>query len=309
MEWSQLEHFRAVARTEHLGRASVELGVSQPALSRTIARLETEFGTPLFDRKGRSIVLNRYGRALLVRVERALDELQDARRELTDLFNRESGTVALAFLATFGTWLVPAIMSSFRAKYESISFRLLQGPAPTLLARLLAGDVDLCLVSPRFDDATIEWMPICDEELHVLVPPAHPLARRRQVRLKEVAGEPFISLKPGYGLRRVTDELCARAGFKPRIGFEGEEVATLWGLVGAGLGIALAPRPVVSGPGAPVAVLVSDPRCSRTIGLAWVKKRYLSSACRTFIEHIRAQYRDGAIASGVRKPITRAARR
>lgn len=291
MEWQQLTHFRTIARMQHLGRASAELGVSQPALSRTIARLESEFGTPLFDRKGRSIVLNRYGRTLLARVERIIQELDDAHRELTDLFNNESGTVALAFLATFGAWLVPDLMKSFRTEHKNVNFRLLQGPAPTLRAHLLAGDVDLCLVSPRFEDATVEWLPIGEEELYLLAPPGHSLAKRRTVRLDEVAGEPFISLKPGYGLRRVTDELCSRAGFKPNISFEGEEVATLWGLVGAGLGIAIGPRLAVSAAGAPVALRVSEPKCSRTIGLTWAKRRYITSASRTFLEFVRTRYK------------------
>ena len=291
MEWQQLTYFRTIARTQHLGRAAVELGVSQPALSRTIARLETEFGTPLFDRKGRSILLNRYGRALLARVERALQELEDAHKELTDIFHEESGTVALAFLATFGTWLVPDLMRGFQTQHPKMNFRLLQGPAPTLLSLLRTGDVDLCLASPRFEDPQVEWLPIGQEELFLLVPETHALARRRSVKLKDVADEAFISLKPGYGLRRVTDELCAQAGFKPRINFEGEEVATLWGLVGAGLGIAIGPRLPASAPGTPTAVPLSEPRCSRTIGLAWMKKRYLPSASRSFLEFIRARFK------------------
>jgi DNA-binding transcriptional LysR family regulator len=154
-----------------------------------------------------------------------------------------------------------------------MNFRLLQGPAPTLLSRLISGDVDLCLVSPRFEEPQVEWLPISEEELFVLVRETHPLARKRSVKLKDIAEEAFISLKPGYGLRRVTDQLCAQAGFKPRINFEGEEVSTLWGLVGAGLGIAIGPRLAVTAPGTPTAVQVSEPRCSRTIGLAWMKKR------------------------------------
>jgi len=79
------------------------------------------------------------------------------------------------------------------------------------------------------------------EALFVLVPEGHRLATRHTISLKELAEERFIFLKSGYGLRRVTDKLCSRAGFKPRVTFEGEEVATLWGLVGAGLGLASDP--------------------------------------------------------------------
>ena len=246
---------------------------------------------PLVDRKGRAIVLNRYGQALLARVERVLQELDDAHKELTDLFYHESGTVSLAFLATFGTWLVPELMRSFRTQHENANFRLLQGPAPILLEHLLAGDVDLCLVSPRFDDPTVEWLPIGEEELFVLVPVGHRLAAKHTIGLKEVAEERFVSLKSGYGLRRVTDKLCSRAGFRPRVSFEGEEVATLWGLVGAGLGIGLGPRPAVSAAGSPVALRVSEPKCFRITGLAWAKKRYITSASRTFLEFMRTRYK------------------
>src|ERR671935_1288427 len=84
MDLLQLHYFRTVARLEHVTRAAEELRVAQPALSRTIARLEAELGVPLFDRLGRRLALNRFGAAFLVRVDRALGELEEARRELQD---------------------------------------------------------------------------------------------------------------------------------------------------------------------------------------------------------------------------------
>ncbi|UUZ90022.1 LysR family transcriptional regulator [Paenibacillus sp. P25] len=91
MEWQQLEYFQTVARMEHMTRASEYLSVSQSALSRSIARLESELGVPLFDRQGRSITLNRYGQLFLKRVQRILKEYEEGRLEIQDLLDEEAG--------------------------------------------------------------------------------------------------------------------------------------------------------------------------------------------------------------------------
>jgi DNA-binding transcriptional LysR family regulator len=108
-----------------------------------------------------------------------------------------------------------------------------------------------------------------EQRLRLVVPADHRLASRRRVRLAEASGELFVSLEPGYGLRRITDALCAEAGFTPRVAFEGEEAETLRGLVAAGLGVALLPPPLVPRPGV-VELTVTAPRAVREIGVAWL---------------------------------------
>ena len=89
------------------------------------------------------------------------------------------------------------------------------------------------------------------------------------MRLAEVAADPFVTLEPGFGLRRITDALCAEAGFAPRVAFEGEEAETLRGLVAAGLGVALLPPPAVPRPGV-TELDVLGQRAVREIGVAWL---------------------------------------
>src|SRR5256886_1659607 len=96
MDLLQLHYFRTVARLEHMTRAAEELLIAQPALSQTIARLEDDLGVPLFDRLGRRIRLNLFGRAFLGRVERIFAELDQGQRELADLAGGEQGQVDLA---------------------------------------------------------------------------------------------------------------------------------------------------------------------------------------------------------------------
>jgi DNA-binding transcriptional LysR family regulator len=283
MDIDALRYFAAAAKEEHFGRAADVLAISQPALSRSIARLEEYYGVALFERDGRGIRITRSGRALLRRVERVIAELEDARRELHDLSEeRRSRPIALGFYATLGLRTVPDAIRRFREDHPEAEFRLLQGPGPLLQQRLMSGEIDLCLSSPRFAEVAVEWLPLWDEELIALVPDSHRLAGRESVDLIELATDPFIALKPGYGLRQTADDLCREAGFAPHIAFEGEEVATLRGLVGAGFGVALVPRESRAADVNALPLTVRAPRCSRTFGLSWARGRYLPQGTAAF---------------------------
>lgn len=139
MEWQQLEYFHTVARLQHMTLAAQTLCITQPALSRSIARLEKELGVPLFERNGRAIVLNRYGRLFLNRVNRIMNEYQEGKRELEDLIHPEHGEVSLGFLHTLGVHSIPDVIRSFRSAYPQIHFQLHQNSTQFLLDQLSAG--------------------------------------------------------------------------------------------------------------------------------------------------------------------------
>lgn len=289
MDWQQLTYFRATARAEHMSRAAEELAVSQSTLSRSIARLEQQYGVPLFDRIGRGLRLNPYGKAFLARVERALQELEDGERELAHMAGLAHANITLGFLATFATRIVPRLIGEFRTTHPDVQFRLLQGPAPILRERLLSGDIDVCLSSPRFADVELAWEPLWDEELIAIVPPGHARADSNTIALSDLALETMVALKAGYGLRQNLDEFARLAGFTPRIGFEGDEVATLVGLVGAGFGVALVPKGVELGVAVPLRI--EAPVCFRTIGMAWPEGRYSPPLLAAFRAHVLAELR------------------
>jgi LysR family transcriptional regulator, transcription activator of glutamate synthase operon len=289
MTTDQLRYFVAVAQGEHVTRAACALHVSQPALSRALGRLEAELGVPLFHRAGRVVRLTSHGRLFLDHARRALAELDAGRRLLADALDPGRGEVPLAFLHTLGSWLAPALIGAYRAQRPDVAFRLHQGSAAGMERELRDGQTELILTSPRPLDAALAWRPLLTEPLCLAVAPDHRLAARRRVRLEEVADEPWVVLAHGYGLRATTEELCRRAGFSPRVAFEGEDVVTLRGLVGAGLGVALVPLPRSSGAPIPTAaphLAVADRGCSRTVGLAWHRERYrppVTEAFRAFV--------------------------
>ncbi|WP_280692433.1 LysR family transcriptional regulator [Kitasatospora sp. GAS204B] len=283
----KLAQFAAVARLEHVTRAAELLAMPQPTLSRAIARLERELGADLLVREGRTVRLTRAGQLLLGSVERALAELERGARAVRAEVDPAAGRVAFGFLHTMGTDAVPALLRGFRADHPRVRFQLVQDYVAAMLARLRAGELDLCLVSPlpAEDDPELTARPLDEQPLHLVVPADHRLAGRRRIRLAEVAEEPFVALEQGYGLRGITDDFCAQAGFAPRIAFEGEEAETLRGLVAAGLGVALLPPGTVPRPGV-VDLTVTAPRTRRAIGLAWVTGRSLPPPAQAFREFV-----------------------
>ncbi|RFC72655.1 LysR family transcriptional regulator [Streptomyces sp. AcE210] len=265
----RLSYFAAVARTEHVTRAAHELGIPQSTLSRALVRLEQDLGVELFARHGRTVSLTPAGRTFLTSVDKALAEVGRAAESVRADADPASGKVAFGFLHTMGSETVPGLIRAFRADHPGIRFSLVQNYGEAMLERLRAGELDLCLTSPIPDAPGLVARRLDEQRLRLVVPDDHRLAGRKRVRLSEAADETFVTLEPGYGLRRITDGLCTEAGFKPRIAFEGEETETLRGLVAAGLGVALLPPPAVPRPGV-VELTVTGQRAVREIGVAWL---------------------------------------
>ncbi|MCZ7458411.1 LysR family transcriptional regulator [Streptomyces sp. WMMC940] len=265
----RLAYFAGVARQEHVTRAAQELGVPQSTLSRAMVRLEQDLGVTLFTRKGRTVSLTPAGRDFLVSVERALGEVERAAESVRADADPSGGKVAFGFLHTMGSETVPELIRAFRVDHPRIRFTLVQNYGEAMIERLRAGELDLCLTSPVPDAPDLVARRLDEQRLRLVVPDDHRLATRKRVRLAEAADETFVTLEPGYGLRRITDALCAEAGFSPRVAFEGEEAETLRGLVAAGLGVALLPPPAVPRPGV-VELTVTAPRAIREVGVAWL---------------------------------------
>ena len=292
MELQVLRYFQEVADGATVTGTASRAHLTQSALSRALGRLEHDLGAALFQRVGRSLRLTTAGRVFKEYADTILEQYDRAGRAVTETVDPEAGVIPLAFLHTLGTWLVPPLLSGFREQYPRTRFQLRQHGEEALRRELLDGTADLVITSGDPGDPLIRWQRLLVEPLRLAVPPQHRLARRRRVRLAEAAGETFILLRQGYGLRARTEDLCGQVGFTPGIGFEGEEVDTLRGLVTAGLGVSLLPLPQTATdppsttePPAPH-LEVTDVESSRDIGLAWLAGRALPPASERFREHV-----------------------
>ncbi|MFI6642735.1 LysR family transcriptional regulator [Streptomyces sp. NPDC050504] len=285
MDLLQLRHFQTVARYEHISRAAEELRVAQPSLSRTIARLEAELGTPLFDRQGRRIRLNQYGAVFLRHVDRALRELDEGCRALREARDTGLGRVAVASETLL---TVTDLLGSFRASHPRADVRLFQSTAQDMERRLRTGEVDFCVASQPLTGAHLESVELTREEVLLAVPPGHWLDGRESVTIPEIADEPFVTTRPGHWQRALLDRLFATEGLAPAVSCEGDEPGASQNMISAGLGIGLIPaisRQVGTETKVPVAwVRVAAEDCFRVLNLVRNRTAHLSEAALRFRE-------------------------
>ena len=283
MNVDELHWFVVLAETQHMTDAAAQLNITQPTLSRALARLEHQVGAPLFDRVNRRLQLNSYGRIMLEHSRRSIAEIRSASERIAALRDPDSGVVRLAFLHSMAGWFVPELLGRFQAQAPRVQFELSQAAGHDLAEQLLAGRADLVITTPRPRGDTFGWRELMVEQLCLAVPLTHRFAKRHRVGLGETADEPFIALGSGFALRELTNELWAAEGISPHVVFEAMEISTIEGLVAARLGIAVVPAPRQNRAEPAVAyVALANPRAKRPIGLAWIKGRAISPAAERF---------------------------
>lgn len=284
MDLLHLKYFQKVAQMEHMTKAASELRVAQPALSAVIARLESDLGIPLFDRQGRQIKLNAYGKAYLKKVESSLRLLEEGRSEVMEMAGLEHGRVALAATALNR---LSNLLGDFLSLHPDVQFRILQSPTEKSKIQLLeSGEIDFSFSYHPFEKPSFQSIPLMKEEILLAVPSNHPFRKRTSIRLEEVTHESFISLKKGYSFREITDTYCDEAGFTPKMVVECDEPAALNRLVKAGLGVAFLPFAAKKEAPAPHLLQIEKPLCQWTLYLIWKEKHYFSQAALLFRDFV-----------------------
>ena len=314
MDTDVLRWFQLVAEGATVTEVSEVEMVTQSGVSRALARLETEVGTPLLERSGRTLRLTRTGEVFKPHVDRLLAELRGGLDAVAQFVSPETGTVAVAFPQSLGSWLVPDLLGSFRAAHPGVGFRLRHVTDELHGLPLDGGATDLEIGSRRFrtgpeatrpGDLNVQTRRIAVEPLRLALPVTHPLAAsparpapvarsgtdgRPGIWLAEVAREPFITLQTTSALRKLGDDLCEAAGFRPTVVFEGDDLSNVRGLVAAGLGVAIVPAPragsPVAGPGPVLYLPILDDGAERDIYLTWSADKALLPAPDLFRRHV-----------------------
>lgn len=270
MELRQLLYFVKVARKQHMTQAAEELRVAQSAVSRQIRLLEEELGVNLFVQKGRNLHLTSVGRLFLSRTERILTDLERAVSEIHEFLDPEAGEIRIGFPHSVVLHLLPAVVAAFRKDHPNVKFKLRQGSYNSLIRDVSKGEIDLAFISPFPENHEhVAGDLLLTEELYAILPPHHILSEYQSIRLEQLKDESFVMFSEEYTLRTIVMEACQRAGFSPRIGFEGEETDTIRGLVAAGMGVSLLPEMALTecGTAQPTKVRVIEPSVTRTVGL------------------------------------------
>lgn len=294
-----LRWFQQVADGTTVTEVSEIEPVTQSGVSRALARLEAEVGTPLLRKSGRTLRMTLAGTVFKRHVDSVLHHLDDGIAAVNQLLDPDSGTVALVFQHSLGSWLVPDLVSSFRAENPSVRFQLTEVRDELAAPPLDGGRADLEIGTRGPRDPARHSRLVAVEPLRVALPRDHPLAAGPRIGLAALAGEPFVALRRSAALRKLGDDLCQEAGFRPDVVFEGDDLSTVRGFVAAGLGVAIVPAPREGSPESGAGPLryceIEDVWAAREITLTWSAERRLLPAAEEFRRHVIARAAAGLV--------------
>lgn len=291
MELRQLRAFVAIAEEGTFTAASERLMVVQSAVSATVRALEGELGTALFERTTRRVALTDAGRALLPEARAVLDAARLAIDAVDQVKGGIRGTVSLGIMQASASHIVsiPRLVSRFQAEHPQVEVTVRHvGGSESIAAHVRDGELDLGILSLPHGYAGLELTELMREAMFLACAHGHPLAQRQRVSLAELSGAAFVDGPPGWGIRAVTDDAFAAAGFRRAPTFEVNDTQSIVQFVAEGLAVALLPPSIARSSAAVRLVPLEEPAPIFRTLLGQPTGRRLRASVRAFAEFVRA---------------------
>lgn len=243
IELRHLRYFVAVAEELHFGRAAQRLHLAQPPLSQQIRKLEEILGYALFTRTSRSVRLTAAGEVFLERARRTLRNVQEDLDEARSIARGEVGFLRVGFIGSSMLTSLPAMLGQYRRQYPKVHLQLSENFTSNLIQSLTKNTLDAAFLRDGDPTDGLSIEPLFSEPFVAVLPSNHPLAKRKAISAAGLRDEPFVFFTPAAGSRayRKTISLCEEHGFRPRVVQEAPQWLTILRLVGAGLGVSIAP--------------------------------------------------------------------
>ena len=286
MDTQALAAFIAVAESASFSRAGEALHLSQPAISKRIAALEDQLHSPLFDRVGRKIGLTDAGRALLPYAKRAMQDIEDGRRALSHLSDKVSGRLSIGTSHHIGLHRLPPVLRAFARKFPDVDLDIHFMDSEVACQEVLAGKLELGIVTlPSQPLPHLEMRVIWPDPMAVVVSPLHPLARKKSVKLAELATHPAVLPDEATYTHRIIRAELQKHGMAPRVRLATNYLETLKMLAGIGLGWSVLPVSMLD---KSLRVLkVAELRMRRELGAVWHERRTLSGAATALLKQLQ----------------------
>jgi DNA-binding transcriptional LysR family regulator len=282
MDTQALAAFVEVAESGSFSKAGAALHLSQPAISKRIAALEEQLRAPLFDRVGRKIGLTDAGRALLPYAKRVLQDIEDGRRALTHLGGAIGGRLSIGTSHHIGLHRLPPVLRAFTQKFPDVDLDIHFMDSEVACLQVLAGKLELGVVTlPSQPLPHLQSRRVWPDPLAVVVAPSHPLARRRRVSLKQLAGFPAVLPDEATYTHRIVRTALQKHGVAPRVRLATNYLETLKMLVAIGLGWSVLPRSMLDR--SLRAISIAELSVQRELGAVWHERRTLSAAARALL--------------------------
>ncbi|VAX13315.1 Transcriptional regulator, LysR family [hydrothermal vent metagenome] len=280
MDISSLRAFVCVAENSSFSRASEQLYLTQPAVSKRIATLESELDTTLFDRIGRNISLTESGQALLPRARRILLEIEDSRRTISNLSGQVGGRLSIATSHHIGLHRLPPVLRRYTSRYPQVELDLRFIASEDACRAIRQGELELGIITLPLESPTdLKTREVWDDHLAVVSSVSHPLAIKKSLSLAQLLKHPAILPNPGTYTRKIVERAVMQT---VSVRMSTNYLETIKMLVSIGLGWSVLPENMLN---AELKVLkVANMNISRKLGLVWHPERTLSNAAQAMME-------------------------
>jgi len=293
MELIQLKYFVTIAGAMSFTAAAEILHVSQPALSYQMRRLETELGTRLFDRKGRTIGMTSDGELFLPHAQSVLFRANEAVRVLREHTGVEVGEVRIGCNPSVATYLVPEVLAEFHKDYPRVRVEVIEGGDLDLQYAVQKGTLDFAVVTAPGSPQLMDLIPLGSEYLRVVASLRHRLAGRISLDLRELSAEEFVLPSSAYNMTTQVVDACRRAGFEPNITYQGASMEAVKNVVRQGLGVSILPAVALDGLARHgLAVIAVEGGLTRELNLILGKDHSATPAAAVLMTHVKATVMD-----------------
>lgn len=287
MELTQLRYFVVIARNGSLSKAARELHVSQPALSRSLAKLEEELGQPIFERRPRSMALTDAGVLLLQKALDVINILDDVKSEIRD--DGKTGRLRIGAIPTVAPYLLPGLLRKYSKKYPDVSVEVTELVTEDLIKSCEYGEVDLAILALPIAAKNLDTEKLFEEELLLVLPTDHDLVSKKSISVKEVENYPFVLLGEAHCLTDSIVSVCNKKSFQPVAVERTSQLTTVQELVSLGHGISMIPAMAqkIDSNKKRIYRKVNNPVPKRTIAMVWNPYRFQSQLLESFRDFTR----------------------
>lgn len=287
--------FVEIARSRSFSRAAETLHLTQPAMSKRIAALESQMGAPLFDRIGRDVALTEAGRTLLPFAEHILRELDDGRRAISSLSGRVAGPLSIATSHHVGLHQLPGVLRGYTARYPDVELDLHFLESEEACREVAQGRIEMAVITlPLEELSRLRCQVLWEDPMRVVVASDHPLAEHRKQDVRDLHDHRAILPGAETFTRSLIRAQLAAAGVEPRARLETNYLETIRMLVSVGLGWSVLPLTMLEG--GLVTLFDEQLQFMRRLGVVWHRQRRLSGAARALLELLE----DPAVTAGYR---------
>lgn len=291
MDIREMKYIDMIAQTRSITKAAQNLHISQPALHKSIRKVEGEYNTTFFYRRGHEVFPTDTGLVVLEYTRRTLAALNEMQEKIRETQNLNAGNIAIGFPAVVGTLYLPQALIDFQKAYPGISLKIVEAGANELTALVENGTLDMAILVRPVARQSLNEIPLLQDQVVVGVTKEHPWHNRNHIRIEDFEGITFNTFSPDFSVHTQLVDLFKEKNITPNIGFSGSSCEFLCQISMLSNGILVLPRPVIESLCKDeMALIPFAPTFQWELSLAFRKNAYLSTSSAALIRHLQVHF-------------------